>query len=61
MKFLRDSVFDVSLNPIKMFADVVPFLGTMVGVAGLVALALTSVTIVLVWALVRPLLVGGTY
>ena len=49
------------LNPLKVLADVVPFLGSVVGmgtgiVAALLALALTSVTIAITWIAVRPLL-----
>ncbi|MEH6570170.1 MAG: TMEM43 family protein [Halioglobus sp.] len=49
------------LNPLKVLADVIPFLGTVVGVgtgaiATLLALALTTITIAITWIAVRPIL-----
>jgi hypothetical protein len=48
-------------RPFEVFADVVPFLGSLLGAgiaifAGLVAAALTSVTIAISWLVFRPLL-----
>jgi hypothetical protein len=49
------------LNPLKVLADVIPFLGTVVGVgtgaiATLLAIALTTITIAIAWIAVRPIL-----
>ncbi len=49
------------LNPIKVLADVLPFLGNIVGaglgmISGLVAFAFWTVTVALAWILYRPLL-----
>lgn len=52
------------LNPLKVFADVIPFLGTLVGVgtgivAGLFALAAASLVTALAWIAVRPMVGAG--
>lgn len=56
--------FILLMNPLSVFASVVPFFGDLVGLGfGLVAVLLTlvvaPVTIALAWIVVRPLLGGG--
>src|SRR5262249_27905189 len=51
-------------NPLVTFADVIPFVGTLLGTgvalfAGVVALALSLITIALAWLWYRPLLGAG--
>ena len=52
------------LGPIQVVADVVPFIGRIVGaglslIAGLVALSFGSLTIAIAWLAYRPLLGGS--
>jgi|GEM_PF-230440 len=49
------------LGPVQIFSDVVPFIGSLVGVgigliSGLIAVTLTSLTIALAWLFFRPLI-----
>jgi hypothetical protein len=54
--------FGMTLNPLRVLADVIPFVGRIVGAAGgllsfLLAAILASVVIIISWLFVRPLLV----
>ncbi|MBK1720148.1 TMEM43 family protein [Thiocystis violacea] len=55
--------FGMILAPLKVLADVVPFIGRLVGagtglIAALLAVALGALTIAIAWVLHRPLLAG---
>jgi len=56
--------FAAILNPLKVLADVIPFVGSIIGfgtglIAGMLAFAGSLVVIAIAWLFVRPLL-GGT-